>query len=623
MSISTRTRNYHYRISIFDIPHILDLICDSLNSKEGLLPCLQVSRSWYRLFQPQVLRHVEFVNLKKHQTWTILSSAARIKALTVDISDAGWFLNKNDNTGLAFSACVNLQELHCVDYAYLPKLPNSQPLSAAEASPPQSSYVDQTKNALLLIEANPRLRTLTIQHKEDSYKATHFSEAIFNSLALHKSLSQIHINIPFVSRVFRQKLFCSLPVGLRDFEFCCWGYSGWEEDEHAGFGTPEFNLKFAPTSLPFLERLCLRDSRSRVESHWQDAFFPSSETPARHRQGHVYYDEPEVTDFLKELVLYQPGGSLMTDYCWDAPGGHHSRASSSPALNVLEDYSDAFGQLEKLRFSVKDPLWQECRELEWSLWGVGDLEDWSANPLEVPPRTAEDDIRDRKLEKEKQKKERKHQIAFALQVREIFGRLKDFMRLAALEIEWCACCIIRIMTLEQALQLFYETEFDEDENRGIGYKRSAEYTRTRKGWWGPITKADLSWLGLSWPTQAEQQAQADINQQYSIPFGLPSSSNSDTAYARLPDPFHRRVGRVWEDWMYLVGACPEHWSNANRHWTPDGDWSSAVDEKICGCLGQEDRKGLVFDGYDTLDSDHVVYSRQFEHFCSGMRIEKE
>ncbi|OAQ35200.1 hypothetical protein K457DRAFT_121180 [Linnemannia elongata AG-77] len=104
------------QISIFDIPHILDLICDDL-SKDQLLLCLKVSRSWCTNFTPQVPRHIRFSNLKSHQTWTVLRSARLIRSLTIDIADAGWFL---DNT-FGSSYYPNLRELHCVDFNYSQK----------------------------------------------------------------------------------------------------------------------------------------------------------------------------------------------------------------------------------------------------------------------------------------------------------------------------------------------------------------------------------------------------------------------------------------------------------------------------------------------------------------------
>jgi hypothetical protein len=60
--------------SIFDIPLILDLICDNL-TKDNLLPCLQVSCDWHGLFKFQAL-HVRFADLKNYRTWVILDHAA-------------------------------------------------------------------------------------------------------------------------------------------------------------------------------------------------------------------------------------------------------------------------------------------------------------------------------------------------------------------------------------------------------------------------------------------------------------------------------------------------------------------------------------------------------------------
>ncbi|KAK3832325.1 MAG: hypothetical protein J3R72DRAFT_454152 [Linnemannia gamsii] len=759
--------NSHH-ISIFDIPHILDLICDNLHSKQHLHPCLQVSRAWYHLFQPQVLRHVEFINLKKHQTWAILDSAARIISLTVDISDAGWFLNNSNdgNKSLTSSPCINLQELHCVDYDYQPKRPNVDYLSAATSSSssslPRSSYVDQTKNALLMIKNNPRLHTLIVQYDDCEYKTDHFSEAVFKSLAAHKSLAKIHIHLPIITSSSWHKIICSLPAGLRDFELWCKeGYFGWEDEENEEIGFS------GALVFPFLERLCLKDNRSRVTSHWEDAFFPSPYTPERQTYGPAWNIKSEVAAFvrnsprlrdlvlrtyngkvgrlmdllvvscpeletidlaveyveedygdsdgdgidivgnaddadgagietttismtgsyftklkefriegewpdstqravarlvsrsvdtleivwfdrgqyyalvetanpfhidaetswtcctqLKELVLCQVGGLQMSDYCWDAPYGHHSRCTSSSTSTVSgilterkEDYSAAFNRLEKLRLSVKEPLWEDCPNEYLT------DSDWDEPQGNVTPRTVEDDIRDRQLKVERRTKNQEHRIAFVLQVREIFGRLKDLKRLSALEIGWCACSRIQGMTLEQVLQMFYETEFDEDDDKGINHKRRECDNRTQKGWWGPVTKADLSWLGLSWPTEAEQQAQADITQlalissmRY-VSCDHTSTRHACTGYSRIPEPFSRRVGRVWQDWMHLTGACPEYWSN--RNW----QWSSRGYRQPRGCCIQDALDGAVYDGYDTLDGDHVVFSRQFEKFSLGMQVE--
>ncbi|KAF9551864.1 hypothetical protein EC957_004187 [Mortierella hygrophila] len=699
--------------SIFDIPLILDLICDNL-TKVDLLPCLQVSRDWFDIFQPQVLRHVEFVNLKKHQTWALLDSAARIQTLSIDISDGDWLLNNPT------SPCINLIELHCLDYDYLPKGKDYWGLLPA--------IVDQTRNALLLVETNPKLRTLFVEHYEWRYKSDHFTEPVFESLATHTSLTRIHISVQSITLPFRYSLYNSLPVSLRELEFCYRNlYSPWDESVDT---TPE--PKLTTTLLPALERLCLSGPQKRVTSHWQEeVFIPSPFSPAR-PAVHANYCDPEVAtlikrvpqlrDFvlrdhygmlqdvlqllvtscpdvetidisideavpeegdifemttattsplspesrfdklkefriegewsssthlamaelvsrstdtleiawldrnsrlpimdtanpfhigteaswtrctqLKELVLYQGRGFSMSDYCWNAPA--HSRTIP----DAVEDYTTVFSRLEKLRLSVMEPLWQECpdghhtgipfqAEGEWSAVEFEFDDGWNPIIRDVSARTPEDDIHDQELKQATKRKEWEHRLAFILHVRELYGRLKDLKQLRALEIEWCACSSIRDMTLDVALQLFYETEFDEDDARGINFKRREDLTRTSKGWWGPIITADLSWLGLSWPTQAELEAESNVQQLASIALKN-SEVEPNTSYARLADPFRRHVGRVWEDWMYLVGSCPHHWSDRVRNGDRVG---------YCTCRSQTDFLDAAIDGYEVLDSDHVV-----------------
>ncbi|KAF9310661.1 hypothetical protein BGZ91_007036, partial [Linnemannia elongata] len=624
MFMTTHASN---RVSIVDNPLILDRICDNL-TKVDLLPCLQVSRYWFTLFQPHVIRRVEFVNLKKHQTWATLDSASRIRHLTIDIFDAGWFL---DNPK---SPCTNLHELHCVDYDYQIKRLEDYNIQTCP------SIVDQTKNALPLIEINPKLRTLTWKYRDDS-----FTESVLKSLVTLKSLTLIHISIPVLPTDIRFKLYNNLPVGLQDFEFSY---------KSADIRTP----KLSTTLLPALKQICLRGTRQRVPSHFRDEktyispFSPYS-NPDSYYYGpaHVdyndhhplddfvihYYDievttlirrSPQLRDLvlrdhtgklkdfmqlliifcpnletidlstrdavgqdgdnietaalttsplspgsrftklkefriegdwqtitdttnpfhigteaswtrctqLKELVLYQEGGYSISDYCWNAPA--HSRTISGA---VEEDYSTIFSRLEKLKLSLLEPLWQECpcdyrtRFVFEDEGGWSDVEfddDWDTIMRDVPAMIPEDDDRSREMKQATQREEWEHRVAFILKVRELYGRLKDLKQLRALEIEWCACSSIRSMALEEVLRLFYETEFDEDEARSINFMRREDLPRTSNGWWGPITTVDLSWLGLSWSTQAEQQERADT-QKLSLLATKQSNVETNTSYAQL------------------------------------------------------------------------------------------
>lgn len=615
-----------------------------------------------------------------------------------------------------------------------------------------ASLVDQTKNALLLVETNPKLRTLTVEHNELRYKDDHFTEPVFKSLATHKFLTRIHISLPSISVEFRYTLYNSLPVGLQELElrYRDLPYDIWDDSDSATI----LESKLTTTILPALERLCLRGPQNRVTSHWQEEVFipspfihvwdplrfnyfnpevttlikraprlrdlvlrdycgnlqdvlqllvsscPDLETIDLSNTGIIEQNDEHIdtvattagplspgscfaklkefriegewsssthqaiaelvsrsTDTLeiawfdccswrpitypanpfhigtetswtrcirlKELVLYQQGGFSMSDYRWNAPD--HSRTILDA---VEEDYSIVFSRLEKLKLSVMEPLWHECSDgyhIRDNWTAVESQDDWNPIVRDVPARTPEDDIRDRELKQAAWRKEWEHRLAFILHVRELYGRLKDLKQLRALGIEWCACSSIRNMTLEDVLRLFYETEFDEDKARGINFKRREDLVRTSKGWWGPVTTADLSWLGLSWSAQAELDAKSKVQHLASIAFKN-KEVELDTSYARPADPFQRRVGRIWEDWMYLVGSCPHHWRDRPRHRCDRlHPCCCRVSPLSCdGYLGisRIDYLDVPIDGYETLDSDHVVYSREFESLSGGMIAER-
>ncbi|KAG0279254.1 hypothetical protein BGZ95_001843 [Linnemannia exigua] len=204
MSSSSSTTH----ISIFDIPHILDQVCDEL-SKHQLFTCLNVSRTWCALFTPQVLRHVCFSNLESHQTWAILHRVSRIRSLTVDISNAAWLL-KNP---VVTVPCNNLRELHCLDFNYQP-MRNS--LWSHYYTPP--SIVDRSSNALCLIASNPKMHTLTVENIPRRYQTYHFTEDVFRSIYNHGSLTNMKIHLTSAPYGFSGIFLKSLPAGIRDFE---------------------------------------------------------------------------------------------------------------------------------------------------------------------------------------------------------------------------------------------------------------------------------------------------------------------------------------------------------------------------------------------------------------------
>ncbi|KAK3834211.1 MAG: hypothetical protein JOS17DRAFT_738396 [Linnemannia elongata] len=272
--MSTLLLNNTPQISIFDIPHIIDLICDDL-SKDQLLACLEVSRTWRTIFSPQALRHVRFSNLKSRQTGTVLRSAGLIRSLTIDIADAGWFLNN----AFGSSYYANLRELYCVDFNY------SQKPKRGVYYYTRPSIVDQSQNALRLIGSCPRLLSLTVDHLSRYYRADHFTEDIFKSIYNHTSLTTIKIHLEMVPPEFSTILIKSLPASLKDFELSirCWipstrlyswshpprqfypkdGYP-WQQQEQDSMESSTFS---GARTLP-LERLALGGLHERQRPGW-------------------------------------------------------------------------------------------------------------------------------------------------------------------------------------------------------------------------------------------------------------------------------------------------------------------------------------------------------------------
>lgn len=99
-------------------------------------------------------------------------------------------------------------------------------------------------------------------------------------------------------------------------------------------------------------------------------------------------------------------GSLWEEEC---SNGHHRRGVAGGY--VLNDYYDYHNEFYDMDFDEKDD------------------ENWK--PMKAFAKTE-----DKTRERQRQLAERTHQRALILQVRELFGRLKDLKQLRELEIEW-------------------------------------------------------------------------------------------------------------------------------------------------------------------------------------------
>ncbi|KAF9117225.1 hypothetical protein BGW39_002443 [Mortierella sp. 14UC] len=105
---------------------------------------------------------------------------------------------------------------------------------------------------------------------------------------------------------------------------------------------------------------------------------------------------------------------------------------------------------------------------------------------------------------------RSHRLQFIRRVRELFGRLKMLQRtigLERVELEWSELCVVvKSMTEETVLELLKETENDQKEEKE---DVETEAGRSQQGWYGSMTRDDMAWLGLQWPTRAEIQAKQE------------------------------------------------------------------------------------------------------------------
>ncbi|KAH7052845.1 hypothetical protein BKA57DRAFT_456568 [Linnemannia elongata] len=328
---------------------------------------------------------------------------------------------------------------------------------------------------------------------------------------------------------------------------------------------------------------------------------------------------------LKELGIYGDRGLRMTDYRWDV----------SPSFSIWEpikDYSTVFGQLERLRLAVNESLWRQCSNLRpraevpagyysWEEYEYyhdefydmeldeKDDKDWK--PLRAMTQTEEERTR----ECQRQLAVRNHQRAFMIQVRELFGRLKDLQHLRELEIEWAVCSSISEMSLEHALELFCETEVNDSHNNGGD-------ERTSKGWWGEMTQEDLVWLCLPWLPQPHIQSSIVPShlikaaaRQYENKTQLPAGSHDipDCSNERHPwstgDIYNARVGRQWKDWFDINQSCH-----------PYAEACRICSGSNLSCLWYG---GNFTDTYTMKSMNHVVHSRDFEVFVEGLAGNEE
>ncbi|KAF9912248.1 hypothetical protein EC991_000139 [Linnemannia zychae] len=419
-------------VTLFELPHVLDLICFHLSTSD-LVPCTRVSSLWYHLFRPQLLRHIRFADLKKEVTWDILDNARRIRSLQIDIADGGWFLfDSNPTTATSTSAdatgmgvatatsCINLEELYCVDFGYFrdssgPKYnsndtsflyPDGAPFVLMNRAHPHLSAGAST-NALGLVQQNPKLHTLKIEHQLPSYGVDHFTPQVLQSLLKHSWLVQLDIQLNFDLTVdFLTVLLLHLPKQLQELCLCVQEFVDHIFDTNTQSlqqQSTHLTLGAAAMTITSLKSICLRTSSSGPESTWHvedvrnswEYYHQSCSYPERlvlpllERSPHLqelilggYAGRPqtliqtlfkscpelEVLDIGGVDPIYQNGDTYADDLRQSLPTGVLSRLSTFRLRGHVENWSvqDQFAIAEMLvarSAATLEVLWYEGSDL--------------------------------------------------------------------------------------------------------------------------------------------------------------------------------------------------------------------------------------------------------------------
>ena len=264
---------------------------------------------------------------------------------------------------------------------------------------------------------------------------------------------------------------------------------------------------------------------------------------------------------LRELGISRNEESLMTAYRWELP-------LAFSIFGPIKDYSTVFGQLEKLRLAVKESLW-ECADGYFIGSGddYWDVYDYYSNYKEFygidfdekddkdwKPLTAVAPTKEKIREYQRQQAERNHQRAFILQVRELFGRLKDLKQLRELEIEWNVCS----STLRCHWSMLWSYSV---RPRSMTATTIADTNGHRRAGGGEVTHEDLVWLCLPWypqpapqPSRAPSKTIKAATHQYENKAPLSISCNDISDYSgtfpawSTGDIYNARIGRHWKDW---------------------------------------------------------------------------
>ncbi|KAK5814571.1 hypothetical protein F5H01DRAFT_414635, partial [Linnemannia elongata] len=547
MSINT---NY---ASIFDIPVLLDSICDNL-SRNQVAACLLVSRSWCDLFLPQISRFVKFDSLgdSQAQVQSILDRAAVIRSLEINLSDGAWFLDKD-------VACTNLRRLYCFD-------------SYDFDSSPESDFSDfpNTTNAMALVCKNSQLEMLHIRHrrKADSTRGYLPESVVVPLVAKCPLLQEFTIgDYKGDPRVVLQALTDScLDLEIVNLHGSDYAPPPLDPPETASTAADSFPLKGHLAKLREFRMHIWNQTRTQDDyqnlANWVLCSASTLEV-IKFEMNDYHWNSIQYPWSLQHVVNSNPWDSRawidcsrlrkfrvrMRQYytiicCPNCDGEVDDRPPQCLPRALLEDL-------------VQPSEWQ-CTELESLDLLVRDTlppaPSLVSGNVEIAPTQENEEpilLTPGETERLRQK--------FACDIGQLVWRLKSLPRLSALKLKWNLSEAVMSMALEDLLDMInkdiLESE-DEDESNGESCDQGedecedistadvdirAESTGPRK-----VKYEDLAWLGLGsvfW-TRRDYEFYAAKNSPHERPpheFDYPEH------------PLHRRVGHGWKDWDAVAG----------------------------------------------------------------------
>ncbi|KAG0365176.1 hypothetical protein BC939DRAFT_434114 [Gamsiella multidivaricata] len=315
------------RISIFDIPLVVEAICDHLTTKD-IWRCYRVNKSWSDLFSPHRCKHIQFLDLDSTQTWYILNNAHHIRELKVDLADATDLLN---------SSCTRLEKLSCVNFGYMTWPSTVHQDEWALDFTPRWIDLEPSINALSLIKMNPRLRELNILwYPAIGIPVRPFTPTVLSALSSHRFLRSMSISLRSTHKEL-VALLTHCPPHLEELELQCKvSYPFGEEGQHIPL------VLSGPTNL---RCLIVRDTFIRD-------------------QPNIFSTLLKYCPLLEKVELPQAEGStyrdfinILVEHCPKLQSFHqgmtHSLIASSDAARLLNGYPNGLREV-KLNVYISD-----------------------------------------------------------------------------------------------------------------------------------------------------------------------------------------------------------------------------------------------------------------------------